>query len=40
MTDTERIDKLCEYLIDLIDELSNDNLNWIREEILNLLWER
>lgn len=39
MTNEERIYKLCEYVMDLIDELRdydmylNSNLGWIKDEI-------
>ena len=39
MTNEERINKLCEYVIDLIDVLQcrdrqlNQNLEWVRSEV-------
>ena len=40
MTNEERIYKLCEYVMDLIDELSyhdNDkNLEWVKYEIKSI----
>lgn len=34
MTNEERIYKLCEYMIDLIDSISN--LEWIKDELISI----
>lgn len=42
MTNEERIYKLCEYIMDLIDEIQNKDkdinldLEWIRDEITSI----
>ena len=38
MTNEERIYKLCEYMMDLIDAIKNkeSNLEWIRDEIVSI----
>lgn len=42
MTNEERIYKLCEYIMDLIDEIQNKDkvinldLEWIRDEIISI----
>lgn len=36
MTNEERIYKLCEYILDLIDMLPYKNLEWIRDEIVSI----
>lgn len=38
MTNEERIYKLCEYMMDLIDAINNkdSNLEWIRNEIISI----
>ena len=38
MTNEERIRKLCEAVIDLIDMLNNKDLNWVRDEVMDI-WE-
>lgn len=38
MINEERIYKLCEYMMDLIDAIKNkeSNLDWIRDEIVSI----
>lgn len=42
MTNEERIYKLCEYVMDLIDELQyydrnlNNRLEWVRNEVVSI----
>ena len=38
MTNEERIYKLCEYMMDLIDAIKNkdSSLEWIRDEIVSI----
>lgn len=42
MTNEERIYKLCEYVMDLIDELSYQNdvlenrLKWVKDEVISI----
>lgn len=39
MKNEERIYKLCEYIMDLIDEIQDKdmkNLEWIRDEIISI----
>lgn len=36
MTNEERIYKLCEYIIDLIDEFKDKDLEWIRGEVMSI----
>ena len=38
MTNEERIYKLCEYMMDLIDAIKNkeSDLEWIRDEIVSI----
>lgn len=38
MNNEERIYKLCEYMMDLIDAIKNkeSNLDWIRDEIVSI----
>ena len=41
MTNEERINKLCECIIDLIDEIQDKdtNLDWVRDEIQDI-WNK
>ena len=38
MTNEEYLNKICECIIDLIDELNRDDCNtdWVRDEVLSI----
>lgn len=41
MTNEERINKLCEYIIDLIDVIQDKdtNLDWVKDEVWDI-WNK
>ena len=41
MTNEERVNKLCEYIIDLIDAIQDKdtNLDWLRDEVWDI-WNK